>query len=43
MANVNGEVAGQDSAVGDGTHRVRLIWDAAGKRAMFDVDGKSIR
>lgn len=41
VANVNGEEAGQGSAVGDGTHRVRLIWDAAGKRAMFDVDGKS--
>ena len=41
VANVNGEEASQGSAAGDGTHRVRLIWDAAGKRAMFDVDGKT--
>jgi hypothetical protein len=24
--------------VGDGTHRARLIWDAAGKRALFEID-----
>jgi lysophospholipase L1-like esterase len=24
--------------VGDGTHRVRLTWDAAGKRALFEID-----
>ena len=42
MANVNGREIGPGTAtVGDGTHRVRLIWDASGKRALFDVDGKS--
>jgi hypothetical protein len=42
MASVNGKEAGQASAsVGDGTHRVKMIWDAAGKRALFDIDGKS--
>lgn len=24
--------------VGDGTHRARLTWDAAGKRALFEID-----
>jgi hypothetical protein len=34
-------------AVGDGTHRLRLTWDSAGKRALFEVDanwnGKTTR
>jgi lysophospholipase L1-like esterase len=42
MASVNGKDAGMASApVGDGTHRVKLIWDAAARRALFDVYGKS--
>ena len=41
----NGQEAGQASTeVGDGTHRIRLTWDAGGKRALFEVskhwDGK---
>ena len=37
-AMADGKEAGQgSSSIGDGTHRVRLTWDAAGKRAMFEV------
>ncbi len=35
------ELARGPTPAGDGTHRVRLTWDATGKRALFDVDGKS--
>ncbi len=36
-------VAGRESrssgpVVGDGTHRLRLLWDAAGKRGRFEID-----
>jgi lysophospholipase L1-like esterase len=35
------------AAVGDGTHRLRLTWDAAGQRALFEIDpnwnGQSFR
>jgi hypothetical protein len=42
MASVNGSEAGFGSApAGDGIHRVKMIWDAKGRRALFDVDGKS--
>lgn len=42
VANVNGVESGQaQEPIGDGTHRVRLFWDAAGKRALFEVDGRS--
>jgi hypothetical protein len=41
VVNINGEESEQAAeAAGDGRHRVRMIWDATGKRAMFDVDGK---
>jgi hypothetical protein len=37
--SVNGRESRSNSAsVGDGTHRVRLTWDAAGKRVLFEVD-----
>ncbi|MCX6928966.1 MAG: metallophosphoesterase family protein [Verrucomicrobia bacterium] len=39
MASANGGDSNPGSAaVGDGTHRVRLTWDAAGKRALFEID-----
>lgn len=42
VANVNGTESGHGSApVGDGTHHAKMIWDATGRRALFDVDGKS--
>jgi lysophospholipase L1-like esterase len=36
---VNGRESGGGSApIGDGTHRLRFTWDAAGRRALFEVD-----
>jgi len=38
-ASVNGQDVGNASVVvGDGTHRIRMTWDAEGKRALFEVD-----
>lgn len=37
VSSVNGNPAGEQVPLGDGTHRVRLIWDATGKRAWLDI------
>ncbi|HEX7260644.1 MAG TPA: hypothetical protein VF258_02425, partial [Luteolibacter sp.] len=36
-ASVNGESCGESFPLGDGSHRLRLIWDATGKRAWLEV------
>ena len=37
-AAANGQGLGDGSTpVGDGTHRIRLTWDATGKRALFEI------
>ncbi|MCX6877944.1 MAG: GDSL-type esterase/lipase family protein [Verrucomicrobia bacterium] len=37
--SVNGqESVSHPAPAGDGTHRVRFTWDAAGKRALFEID-----
>jgi lysophospholipase L1-like esterase len=33
-----GESVSGLAPAGDGTHRIRLTWDAAGKRALFEID-----
>ena len=32
------EIGNATAAVGDGTHRLRLTWDAAGRRVLFEID-----
>ena len=36
-ASVNGVATGEQLPLGDGTHRVRLTWDAANRRAWLDI------
>jgi hypothetical protein len=37
MASLNGETAGEPVSLGDGTHRLRLSWDAARQRAWLEI------